>query len=362
MQLIDNAKEEIHFQTYIFDADETGTLIIDKLINASSRGVRVLLLCDGYATDFPSSVIQRFKEAGIQFRYFEPLFSSEKFYFGRRLHHKVIVVDSIDSLVGGMNISDRYNDINGQKAWLDFAVHCKGQASVTLKHVCERFWEKYRIIKKLPNEEKRIFFKTINHEEIHPARVRVNDWIKGKNEISRSYNEIFRRSQKNITIMCSYFLPGRLFRMRMKATLKRGVKIKIVLAGVSDVWLSKYAVRYLYRWMLRNKIELYEYNQTVLHAKVATCDNELSTVGSYNINNLSAYASTEVNVDVKDVSFARHLEDEIDKIIREHCIQITNDSYLKRRNIMNSLMEWSAFTIARFLLFLFTSNLKRETD
>ncbi|MEJ0105931.1 MAG: phospholipase D-like domain-containing protein [Bacteroidota bacterium] len=55
----------------------------------------------------------------------------------------------------------------------------------------------------------------------------------------------------------------------------------------------------MYDWLLRNNIELYEYQASILHAKVAACDDELLTIGSYNINNISAYASIELNLDVR---------------------------------------------------------------
>jgi len=77
-----------------------------------------------------------------------------------------------------------------------------------------------------------------------------------------------------------------------------GVIIKVVQAGISDIALSKYAERYMYRWLLRNKVEIYEYQKTVLHGKIAVCDDQWMTVGSYNVNNLSAYASIELNLDV----------------------------------------------------------------
>ncbi len=108
-KMLDEAGKVIHFQTYIFSDDGTGKRIKDALVRASERGVRVYLLCDGYATGFSDAWIREFLESGIYFRYFEPLFSGKKFYFGRRLHHKVVVCDERFSLVGGINISDRYH-------------------------------------------------------------------------------------------------------------------------------------------------------------------------------------------------------------------------------------------------------------
>ena len=84
---------------------------------------------------------------------------------------------------------------------------------------------------------------------------------------------------------------------------KRGVKIKVITAGPSDIMLAKHAERWMYDWLLRNKIELYEYQPAILHAKVAVCDSEWITIGSYNLNNISAYASIELNLDVHNADF-----------------------------------------------------------
>jgi cardiolipin synthase A/B len=128
LQLIHSAKEFIHLQTYIFSHDETGSLVADALKKAAERNVAVYLLVDGYASQALSkSFIADLKSAGVNFRFFEPLFRSRNFYFGRRMHHKVFVADARHSLVGGINIADRYNDFEGHPAWLDFALYCEGE-------------------------------------------------------------------------------------------------------------------------------------------------------------------------------------------------------------------------------------------
>ena len=91
-RLIREAQLSIHLQTYIFNDDATGTAIAEALKEASGRGLNVYLLIDGYASRLlPDSFIQSLEDAGVQFRFFQPLFKGADFYFGRRLHHKVIV-------------------------------------------------------------------------------------------------------------------------------------------------------------------------------------------------------------------------------------------------------------------------------
>ncbi|HRP31399.1 MAG TPA: hypothetical protein PKV73_05890 [Agriterribacter sp.] len=63
-------------------------------------------------------IIDELRDAGIQFRLFEPLLKSKYLYFGRRMHHKIFVADANFSLVGGINIPNRYNDMPEEDAWL----------------------------------------------------------------------------------------------------------------------------------------------------------------------------------------------------------------------------------------------------
>ena len=131
--LIDGASSMIHLQTYIFDGDETGREVSTALLRAAHRKVQIFILLDGYASQHLNhQIIDEWKKAGIHFRWFWPLFKSRHFYLGRRMHHKVVVVDGARGMAGGINVSDRYNDIGGQKAWLDRALLVEGQAALTL--------------------------------------------------------------------------------------------------------------------------------------------------------------------------------------------------------------------------------------
>jgi cardiolipin synthase len=350
--MIRAATRHIHLQTYIFDDDDTGTMIADELAAACARGVNVYILLDGYASrHLPKAFIQRLLDAGISFRFFEPLLKSKNFYFGRRLHHKIIVVDGRYALVGGINISNRYNDLPGEPAWLDWAVSCEGEVSFELFKVCVEFW--YRSAKRTK------IILAANPPMEFPkewdcaVKVRRNDWVRRQNQISRSYIEMFNRAEGHIIVMSSYFLPGRVMRRQMVRAAARGVDISLVLAGTSDVPMAKYAERFIYRWMLRKGINIYEYPKCVLHAKLSTYDKKWVTVGSYNVNNISAYASVELNLDVMDENFATQADAWLEKIITKDCIRITNN-YLKNYNVIERFLQWWSYEVYRFTVYIFT--------
>lgn len=360
LQLINNATEFIHLQTYIFDDDETGTQVADALKAAVKRNVSVYLLADGYASQvMPGKFIEDLCASGIHFRFFEPFFKSRHFYFGRRLHHKIFVADARFALTGGINITNRYNDMPETPAWFDFALYAEGDIARELCVLCWKTWNNFPEKMALtPCDERQASF-YFTAEQSCKLRMRRNDWMRRKNEISETYIQMFRHAKSDVLIMCSYFLPGKAIRRLLKNASRRGVKIKVVTAGTSDVILSKYAERWLYDWMLRNKIELFEYQPTVLHAKVSVCDSQWLTIGSYNINNLSAYASIELNIDVHNEHLARHMEDIIETTIKNDCIAITEQMHRKTTNIFKQFIRWCSYQIIRFVLYLITFNLKQ---
>lgn len=357
---INKAQESIHLQTYVFSNDETGQFVAKALKEAALRGVKVYLLADAYASQgLSKDFIEGLTYSGINFRFFEPLFRSKYFYFGRRLHHKVTVIDVKYAIVGGINIANRYNDIGGEPAWLDFALLVEGEVVKELCVLCWKTWEGFKVNVSTPCYTNNFQF-TIPANESVEVKMCRNDWIRRKNEITATYVSMLRNASKEVTILCSYFLPGKVIRKQMLYAIKRGVTIRVVAAGRSDVEMMKYAERWLYDWLLRNGIHLYEYNKNILHAKVSVCDDEWMTIGSYNINNISAYASIELNLDVRNASFSQSTRLIMEKIIAEDCVRITPARLLAAKNIFNQFMGWLSYQLFRLIFYLFTFYFKRR--
>lgn len=352
-KLISSAQESIYLQTYIFEEDQTGTEIAQELIAAAQRHVNVFLLVDGYASSqLSTAFIKNLKEAGVNFRMFDPLLKSKYFYLGRRLHHKVVAIDSTYSLVGGINISDRYNDMPDQPAWLDWAVYAEGEVAAQLTQICQQR-VKPASLKRLLRSKKNLAKK----ESI--VSIKVNDWVRNKREITTSYLTMFRAAKESIVIMSAYFLPNNQFRKELKRAAKRGVKVQLILAGPSDVALAKYAERYMYRWLLKHNIEIYEYQKSVLHGKMAVYDGKWATVGSYNVNNISAYASIELNLAINDTDFANQVEAALTHVMTDGCIRITAE-HLNHSGLLKRIMQRGAYYVFRIMFFLFTFYFKQR--
>ncbi len=323
------------------------------------KAFEVFLLLDGYASQgLPDEFIHQLKESGVHFRFFEPLFRSRSFYFGRRLHSKVLVTDARFAVVGGVNITDRYNDMPDQPAWLDFALFAEGPVAVEACNLCRNVWSGSKKRIKSPDCNPGSDF-SFSEKEKSLVRLRRNDWVNNRLQISNSYLEMFRTATTQITILSSYALPGNIFRKNLERAIRRGVKVTMIVSGESDVKLVKLAERYWYSWLVRNNIHIYEYTKNVLHGKLAVADKEWMTIGSYNVNDLSAYVSVELNFDVKDPAFVKQVDAALEKIIDEDCIRISVES-LTQANAFKRLGRWVGYMLIRLTFSISTFYYRKQ--
>lgn len=354
LAMLRNARQTIHMQMYIFNEDETGQEVLTALMAAAGRGVAVFLLLDGYASQKIShKKLEEIKAAGIHFRWFEPLLRSRYYYFGRRLHHKVVVVDAAESLVGGINIGNRYNDLPAASAWLDWAVQCRGEAAAKLFFICQAIWNKSGWGKK-KFQRLTLEPQPLQVPETCLVRVRREDWVRLRSEISNSYRSMLNQAEQEVIIMSSYFLPGRQIRRSLDAAASRGVQLSIITTGKSDVIMAKHAERYLYRWMLRRNIRIYEYQKNILHGKISCADRVFTTVGSYNVNFLSAYASIELNLDILDREFGQTVHGRLEQVLEEDCLQITKASWEQHYHLLARAWQKICYELIRLVFYLFT--------
>ncbi len=357
-KIIGNSKHTIHLQTYIFSDDSTGLEAIKYLTEAVKRGVEVYLLVDAFGShELKSETIQLIKENGIHFRTYSPIFSGNRIRFGRRLHHKILVSDEQEALIGGINFDDNYHLSGKDSPWLDYAVYVSGNICEEISLMCRRLWSGkgyFRRRKKLNLQAG----DQINHPGIL-VKLDQNDWLYGKKRVSRSLNNSIRHAHSSVIIMASYFLPGSKIRKSIRNASRRNVNVKIILPGISDVKLIKYATEYWYAWLLRNGIELYEWNKTVLHGKLMAVDTNWVSIGSYNINHLSHYSSIETNLEVKDESFSHTVKMELDRVLN-NCTPITPDKNSQRTNLFEMFLWWSSFHFVRFLFALQFKALSKE--
>lgn len=361
---IERARECIHLQVYIYETDATGRLIADALIAAADRGVNVYVLVDGYGSQgLSKTFVTRLKKNGVHFRVFEPFWRSKQFYFGRRMHRKVLVVDARYAIVSGVNIGDKYNDLPGQTAWFDAAVCLEGEIASSLCKACWTTWKNFQLAKYQADN----CSPAANDIDFGPTysaavRMRRNDWVRRKYEISRTYRDILREASEEVILLSSYFLPGHAVQKDIEAAAKRGVRIRVIICSRMDVPLVKDAERYMYDWLLGLGVEIYEYRGPMLHGKLATCDRKWMTVGSFNVNDLSARVSIELNLDLRGEPVVRYAVAEMEKLIRIHCeqIQLSPGNTTLKDSLVARFSRWFAFRILRMLFFLGTFYMRQE--
>jgi cardiolipin synthase len=249
-----------------------------------------------------------------------------------------------------------------EQAWLDFGFYAYGRVAREFCVLCNNTWKGFNASVKVPRCP---VFKQedgVSTDRDSLVRIRRNDWVRGKHQISRTYLRMLQRANSHMIIMSSYFLPGERFKKSLKRAVARGVKIKVIVTGYSDVLIAKNAERYMYDWLLRHNIEIYEVKSRVLHAKVAVCDGAWMTIGSYNVNDISAHASIEANVEINDPAFVKKTELLFDEIIKTECQLITTITHSKTKNIISQPLRWLAYQSVRMLLFLFTFYFKRKKE
>jgi cardiolipin synthase len=347
-EIIDNAKKEIHLQTYIFEDDEMGRLIATCLKEAAQRKVKVYVLLDAFGSASLSDIfVQDLVQHGVFLRFFSPLFSLNNFYVGRRMHHKIVVADGKMALIGGINIADKYHGTTASEPWLDYALQLDCPAADNLQKLCNDYFFKNRSSRKiLP------VFHSAGNTII---RVLQNDWLQGKTEVCDAYTNSINQANKEIVIVSSYFLPGKKLTNAIIEACKRKVKVTLILAGISDVPLIRNATSYLYSLFLKQDVLIYEWNNSVVHGKAAVVDNKWSTIGSFNLNDLSCYGSIEMNVEIHSQIFAKTLLKDFENVIGG-CNEITFGTLKQRSSIFNRLADWFSYQMVRttmlFLTFL----------
>jgi cardiolipin synthase len=188
------------------------------------------------------------------------------------------------------------------------------------------------------------------YEENVKIKVLQNNWYRNKIEILKSYRSALKHAQNRMTIFASYFLPGRNERRLLRNASRRGVDIRIVLSAESDEPVVKRATNFLYDFILRNNISIYEYLPSNLHAKVATVDGNWSTIGSYNMNHLSDYGSVEMNADILDSQFGEQFEGLLQDIIKNDCRQVTFEEYIRRKTWLFQLTGWFSYQMIRIMM------------
>lgn len=326
IDLIKSAQTSIHLQTYIFEIDAIGSRVKEELIRAAKRGVEVCLLIDSIGSrNLTEEAETIFRDAGVHFCRFNGIQFKWLYRWGRRLHHKILLIDYKEAMIGGINVL--YACIPGSDIpQLDFAVYLKGPETVELAHYCQQIFKKAckhdRPIKKITDY--------IHVPHGLEVGISINDWIHGRSKITKQYARMTVEAKESITIINSYFFPRKKFMKQLTDAAARGVRVRLILPRYSD-WPSYImASEYLYEYFLKRGVEIYLWNKSVLHGKLATIDQSWTTIGSFNLNYTSYQQNLEMNVDIYSKDFTADLNSRIEGYIENGCEKIDPETFKEK--------------------------------
>ena len=344
---IAGAKRTVHLETYILRNDSVGDRFADALIERAKAGVTVRLLYDSFGSfSLADSFVTRLCDAGVKTREYNPVAPwRRRFRLMRRDHRKILVVDDEIAFTGGLNIGEDYASVDdGGRGWRDSHVAVRGPVVGDLARLFRKVWiqsdgDDYE----LPGGGA-----TAAGDDSHVlAGVINNRQFNHRYRFLRAYLRAINSASASVDIMNAYFIPGLLVRRALKLAVKRGVVVRVIVPGVSDVKLVKYASGHLYGRLLRGGVRIFEWRDRMMHAKAAVVDGVWATIGSYNFDSQSLRQNLEVGVAAIDRPFAETLSADFDRDLA-NCHEVTL-AELRRRPWTTRCLQWLAYRVRRFL-------------
>ena len=311
---IAGAEREVLCEAYIFTDDETGLAFRDALSAAAVRGVRVCVLADAWGSILTGSAFWRGMAAhGVEVRLFHRLFR-HLWWHAFRDHRKILVADRRLAYTGGMNIADEYSGSSRRRReerMRDTHLEIAGSAAVELAAVFSEGWERAggRPLDPEPEPagaaEEAAGANAGDGPRVHVLDSRPD---RGHHETASVLAAVVALAGERLWLTAGYFAPGRLAVRLITAAARRGVDVRLLLPGRSDVPIVRHAGHGWYRRLLKAGVRVFEYQPAILHAKTLVADGALSIVGSSNLDVRSFRFNAECNVVVLDDALAGELE------------------------------------------------------
>ena len=304
---IRSARRFILVEYYMIRDDRTGAAFAAELAGAVRRGVRVLLIYDYVGSiDTPTSFFDRMAQQGVELIPFNvPSLRRGLHWFDRRSHRKMTIIDGTEAFLGGFNIGDEYSGLaEGPRRFHDVGFSIAGSAVGELVRLFSVTWlmERGETLGLPPVET--------GQDLRVPGSGRGNVAIvsggphQTRSAIRGAFLASIASAAEEIVIVTPYFVPGlRMMRSLMRAA-QRGVRVRLLLPERSDVPVVQLLGRSYYGPLLKNRIEIYELEREILHAKVMQIDGKRTVVGSANLDQRSFHRNFEINLIIDDTAFS----------------------------------------------------------
>ncbi len=291
---IEGAKERVFFETFIWKSDEIGQQFKDALIRAAERGAEVYIIWDHFGNLVVSPRFFRFP----RLKNLHVLRYSLK--HTARDHRKILVVDSKVGFVGGYNIGSYYVE----NQWRDTHLKITGSNVWELESAFLDFWnyaQKWHLrLKKVRDPRAKSWNPQI--------KACVNDPKRLLFPVRGMYVNALDKAQESAYITSAYFVPDRVIQRSLIDAARRGVDVKVLVPAKSNHIIADWISRSYLTDLLDNQVELWLYDNVMIHAKTAVIDGRWSTIGTANIDRLSMTGNHEINMSITSRPLAANME------------------------------------------------------
>ncbi|HET9600341.1 MAG TPA: phospholipase D-like domain-containing protein [Acidimicrobiales bacterium] len=329
LDAIDRAQHTLDFLTFVYWAGDIGKEVGDHLAERASAGVRVRVLLDAWGSHtMDKAVIDRMESAGARVHWFRPLHRLRLGQMNHRTHRKVLIADEAVGFTGGVGIADCWRgDARDESEWRDTHFRVEGPAVDGLRAAFLDNWAE---------TETELFDESVDRFPDQPQPgSSVVQCIRGASEtgwsdVATMFRSLLQLAEERVRIATAYFVPNEELTDRFSAARERGVEIDILLPGPhADKRFVQLAGEAEYATLLDCGVRVWNFQPSMLHAKVMTVDGRLANIGSANLNTRSVYLDEEINVLLIDDDVVATLDAQFDEDL-ERSIQIEPGRWSER--------------------------------
>ena len=287
----EQAKESILMEYYIVINDRLGNSVIDALCNKAEEGLNVMLIGDGFGfRKLNDECLNKMKESGVKFTYINrPSFHSINPRKNNCDHRKMIVIDGRISYISGLNVTDDYVGSGQLGYWRDSAARVEGDIS---GHAVRRFMMTWAYAADTDIQQ-------VSKKHEFNGNEKVSLIYGGPdlrpNPLMEQYIGMIRSAEKELLIETPYFNNVELIR-EVKRAAERGVDVKIIIPGRPDHWFTFWNNCHAAKKAMKSRAKIYLYYSGFLHSKMMAVDGRVSSIGSANFDDRTAYFNFDSNM------------------------------------------------------------------
>ena len=307
------AKRTIHLEMYIVHRDAVGRRFVDLLAAKAREGVTVRVIYDWFGCGMGPALglFTPLVHAGGHAKVFNPPTLSAMFGWVRRNHRKLLIVDGDVAFIGGLCIGQHWEGKAGKPGWRDTAVELRGPAVAPAERAFAESWaiaNGHRAHAKLAEPETPAVTGDVD--------VRLIPTEPFMAHMFRMDLLVAAMARRRLWIWDAYFIGHGPYADALCRASSDGVDVRLLLPQGSDVGWTVPVSRTLYRSLLAGGVRIFEWTDSMMHAKAAVADSRWARIGSTNLNINSWLGNWELDVAIDDVKVAAVLESHFEADLR----------------------------------------------